>query len=217
MTYIQLTFNPLAEKNSFRLIVYTFTFVQDKSNFITKFNTYMKHWGHWMQPQVTHKSVCGQKKMCRIESSWTICREKNYLEKYFTMWRGWPAGCGGHLIYSRGLNSHCPPVASLLPLAALARHLSIDQLRLTSLLIRTFRYLNYRGAMSPQCDIETCSVAVCLERLHCVAHWASSCDWLMSCFLFFFFTCLTVGMEAFCLEHLLFLTIVFCFFLDYMG
>lgn len=169
------------------LIVYTLTFVQDKSNFITKFNTYMKHWGHWMQPQVTHKSVCGQKKMCRIESSWTICREKNYLEKYFTMWRGWPAGCGGHLIYSRGLNSHCPPVASLLPLAALARHLSIDQLRLTSLLIRTFRYLNYRGAMSPQCDIETCSVAVCLERLYCVAHWASSCDWLMSCFFLLFF------------------------------
>lgn len=76
-----------------------------------------------------------------------------------------------------------PPVASLLPLGALARHLSIDQLRMTSLLIRTFRYLNYREAMSPQCDIETCRMAICLERLHCVVHWPSSCDWLMSLFI----------------------------------
>lgn len=198
------------------LILYTFTFVQDKSNFITKFNTYMKHWGHWMQPEVTHKSVCGQKKMCRIESSWTICREKNYLEKYFTMWRGWPAGCGRRLIYSRGLNSHCPPVASLLPLSALARHLSIDQLTLTSLLIRTFRYLNYRGAMSPQCDIETCSVSFAWNGC-IVLHTGPRAvtDWWV--LFFVLFTCLTVGMEAFCLEHLLFFLTIVVYFLDYMG
>lgn len=179
---------------------------------------YVKHWGHRMQPQVTHNPVCWQRNMCRIESSWTICREKNYLEKYFTMWRGWPAGCGGHLIYSGGLNSHCPPVASLLPLGALARHLSIDQLRLTSLLIRTFRYLNYRGAMSPQYDIKTCSVAVCLEWLCCVVlHTGPRAvtDWWV---LFWFFYMSDSWDGSFCFEHLLLFNHSFFFlYLNNMG